>query len=409
MLFVFVGSFLLVLTVAVVVLLIEEEDDREEGQSGEDCEGDLDPTVGAGADDFTGAGVDQDAISFLLVAVDGQPHGQEDLLIGDADVLGLDGADLLVIAADVLAAELADSCVHDLLGGVKTFIEGDNVAFGFEAGEEFRAKTFEVVEVPGFQRIDIVAREGFGSTDQDIVEEMIDLAGDVGPAGLRTLAGLAVALGIGVGFGFPVIVAALAGVVGVGHRVVGPEGQVDAGELAEVGQLLEVIGGEPAGFDPGVEIVDGFAQGLFEGEQGFGADHGDGGGAGGVFEVGGAEGAFVGFDVVFEEDLCAAAGTADLGGAALDGAGVALRGAEFGEGLGVVVFDDLGGAGGDLFDVAAVGAFEGPVGGIEVEACAAVFAGEFAAFGGWIGDRWGLMLGDRRAGWVGAARRAGRC
>ncbi len=130
--------------------------------------------------------------------------------------------------------------------GGETVGEGDDVAFGFEAGEVFGFETFEIFQVPGFEMADVFVGEGFGGADEDIVEEMIDLAGDVGPAGAADLAGLHVAFGIGVGFGVPVIIAALAGVGGVGHGVVGPEGHVDAGELAEVGELSEVGGSEPA-------------------------------------------------------------------------------------------------------------------------------------------------------------------
>ncbi len=41
------------------------------------------------ADDFAGAGVDQDAVGLIAVAVDGQPDGQQDVFERDADMLRL--------------------------------------------------------------------------------------------------------------------------------------------------------------------------------------------------------------------------------------------------------------------------------------------------------------------------------
>ncbi len=320
------------------------------------------------------------------------------MLVGDADVLGVEGGDLLMVAADVLFDEGADLWGHDLLCGGEAVGEGDDVAFGFEAGEEFGFEGFEVVEVPGFEVGDVFIGERFGGADEDVVEEVVDFAGDVGPAGAADLAGLGMAFGVGVGFGVPVVVAAVAGVGGVGHGVVGPEGDVDAGKLAEVGELAEVGGGEPAGGDPVVEGVDGLALRDFEGEERFGADHGLGGLSRGVFEVGGAEGAGLGLDVVFEEDGGATAGAAGFGGTAGDGTGGVV---EFFEGGGVIVFFDGGGGGGDLFDVAAVGAVEGSGGGVEVEACAGSFAGEFAVGWGDGGEVGGFLLWWGGGGWGG--------
>ncbi len=224
---------------------------------------------------------------------------------------------------------------------------------------------------------------------------MIDLAGDKHPARPAHLARLLVALGVGVRFGFPVIIAALAGVMRVSHGIICPEGHIDSGKLSEVGHLLEIIGGEPAGFYPCIEGLDRLPLGDVKREQAFRADHRGGVGARGILKVRGAERALLRLDVVFKEHHRAAAGTADFAGAAGDGAGV--RG-DLGQGLGVIVLGDLNLRGGDFLDVTAVGAFERAAtggGGVKIEACAAIFARKFAAIGRRIGHHRRRRLRNR--------------
>ncbi len=83
----------------------DDGEDCEGDEGCEDGEGDFYGTVGTVARDVAGAGVDEDSVGGVVVAVDGEPEGEEDVLVRYAYVLGVEGRDLLVVAADVLVAE----------------------------------------------------------------------------------------------------------------------------------------------------------------------------------------------------------------------------------------------------------------------------------------------------------------
>src|SRR5579872_4154289 len=60
--------------------------------------GDFPAAVRSLAVDLTRAGVDQDLISLLAIAVGQHPHRQQDVLEGDRSILGADVVDLLFVA-----------------------------------------------------------------------------------------------------------------------------------------------------------------------------------------------------------------------------------------------------------------------------------------------------------------------
>lgn len=69
----------------------------------------------------------------------------------DTDVLGADLIELLMIAADVLAAQGANVRVHDLAGKLETVFQPDRIAFRPKPAQEFRLKAFQRLQVPRFQ------------------------------------------------------------------------------------------------------------------------------------------------------------------------------------------------------------------------------------------------------------------
>ncbi len=206
-------------------------DDGGGGQGCEDSEGDLNPAPGPFALDFAGAGVDEEAVDFLAVAVGADPDGQEDVFVGNPAVLSVHGEDSLLVAADVAFDEDADMAFHNSTGAAKAVGQVDLVTFGAEAAEVFILIGCEVGQVPGFEFFGVFARQGITGQDQDIVEEMADGAAGGIPAGFANLTSLDLGFAIdhgGVGFGFPIVFAALAGVMGGGLAVVGPVGDIHA-------------------------------------------------------------------------------------------------------------------------------------------------------------------------------------
>ena len=104
--------------------------------------------------------------------------------------------------------------------------------------------------------------------DQHVVEEALDVAADRRPDDVGAGAGDRAALGVDVLVLLGVEVAPLAVIVAVGVGVVGPEGDVDAGEPAfRIGQLARVAGREPERAEPGFQPGAGFGLGELEGHQ----------------------------------------------------------------------------------------------------------------------------------------------
>jgi hypothetical protein len=286
-----------------------------------------------------------------------------------------------VVPPDVLAAELTDRPVHDRPGDTEPFLQPDRVPLGGEPAQELGLEPRQPLEVPWLQGHDEVGRQAPRPAHEHVVEEVLHLAGHPRPVDPRDRPGprdeVALGITVGVRLHVLVVVAALPGVVGVGHRVVRPERDVDSGELAEVGELGEFVRGEPQPRDPLVERLPRLPLVERERQQRLRGDHRLGR-LGLVLQVGRAVRAPVGGDPVFEQHDCPAAGAPDLLRPAGDRdvrAGVVLQ-----VRLEVVLLD-LPAVVRDLLDEPAIGALERAAGRVEVELGAALFAGELAARG----------------------------
>jgi len=359
---------------------------RDRQNDAEDQQSDLQPTVRPVAQDLAGAAVDEDAIRLLLVAVVRQPHRQQDVLERDADVPRLHALEPLVVAADVLLAQPADRLVHDGARLLEAVARADLVALRLEAAEEFGLEVLQPLQFLRHHHVAIPLRQSLRGADQHVVEEVTHLAGHRRPARLAHLArlrlGLPLGVGLGVRLGLPVVVAALAGVVGVGHRVERPEGDVEAVEPPEVGQFAEGVGREPQAGDPVRESIDRRALVHLERQHALRLDHRLGH-ARLVLQVGAAVRTPVGDDLVFEEDDGGAGGARDLVGVALHGRFQTVAVAEVGF---KVVFLEVLVAVLDGHRVAAVGAGQGTGRRVEVELGAALGTGELAAGRRRLGD-----------------------
>jgi hypothetical protein len=124
----------------------EQQEDQE--QDGDDQQGDLCCTIRPAAEDFAGAGVDQDTVRLITVAIIPQPNRQEKVLECYPHVLGADSFQALVIAADVPLAQLANVLVHDGSRRGKALFEADGVALRLESAEEFRFELFQFLQIP---------------------------------------------------------------------------------------------------------------------------------------------------------------------------------------------------------------------------------------------------------------------
>lgn len=56
-----------------------------------------------------------------------------------------------MIAADILAAQVANVRVHDLAGKLETVLQSDRIAFRPKPAQKFRLKAFERLQIPRFQ------------------------------------------------------------------------------------------------------------------------------------------------------------------------------------------------------------------------------------------------------------------
>ena len=136
--------------------------------------------------------------------------------------------------------------VHPVARDAEAFGQFDVVGPGLEAGECLASEGVAEVQLPGLELVDDLVRDAIGGTDQFVVEEPLDVPRDRVPAGADHRAGLGLPVAVGVGLGIGVVLAPLTPVAAEGHRVVGPERQIDTGELALATFLLEVVGSEPA-------------------------------------------------------------------------------------------------------------------------------------------------------------------
>ena len=309
-----------------------------------------------------------------------------------------------MVAADVLLAQPPDLCIHDRAGLLEALAQPDRVALRQKAAQELLAELLDLRQVPRREAHDLVLRQALRRIDQHVVEEVPDFAGHVGPARARDLASpgdvLPVAVPLGVGLRLGVVVAALSRVLGAGHGVKRPEGGVDAGKLAEVGEAVKAARGEPAGGDPAVEGVAGLAFGDGERQERPRRNHGLGR-LGTVFQVDAAVGALVGRDLVLQQDHRPATGALHLRGA--------LRQGSFFAGVVAPVrlpvpHLDRGRRGFDRLLEAAVGTLKRAAGRVEVEARAAFLTWKLAARGrraaqdGRPGRRRGWHTGPRKCG-----------
>jgi hypothetical protein len=212
------------------------------------------------------------------------------------------------------------------------------------------------------------------------------LAGNRRPARLEHLPGLRLRLTLGVGDGvvlrFPVVVAALAGVVGVGHRVERPERNVDAVELTQVAHSLERIGREPEAADPARKRIDGIALGDLERQHAFGLDHRLGC-LRLVLQMRAAVGTLVGGDLVLQHHHGAAARAGDLRRVIGEGAFCAIAVVQIGI---EVVFLQIAVPALDHLLVAAVGTSQGVGRRVEIELGAALRTGKLPARRRGLGD-----------------------
>src|SRR5262249_2340647 len=143
---------------------------------------DLRPAIGPIALDGTGPAVDQHAVRLPTIPIARQPERQQDVLKGHADVLRVDCGQLLMIATDVPAAQLADRLVHDLLGLAKALAGAEGVALGLEAAEVVGPERFEVLQLRVSQTACVIRRNAAGGADEHGIEEVPHLAADRIPA-----------------------------------------------------------------------------------------------------------------------------------------------------------------------------------------------------------------------------------
>jgi hypothetical protein len=83
-----------------------------------------------------------------VVAVARQPDRQQQVLERHAEVLRIHLVEPLMVAADVLAAELPDRPVHDRPRDAETLLQPDRVALRREPAQELRLERLDLLEVP---------------------------------------------------------------------------------------------------------------------------------------------------------------------------------------------------------------------------------------------------------------------
>src|SRR5947209_7090129 len=107
-----------------------------------------------------------------------------------AQMLGFDLVELLMIAADVPGAEAANLPVHDLPSPAEAVLQADGVALRLEAAQELRPEPLERFQVPRLQRANQFVGHAFRGAYENVVEEMLNLAGDERPTRSGDRAGL---------------------------------------------------------------------------------------------------------------------------------------------------------------------------------------------------------------------------
>lgn len=198
-------------------------------------------------------------------------------------------------------------------------------------------------------------------------------------AGLRDLVALRVGceirLGLRVSLGFLVVVAALAGVMCVRHRIERPEGNVDPRHAPAVHELFQIAWGKPSPGDPLIECVNRMLLVDLEGQETLGQDHSVGRDRL-VFQIVSTVRAAVSGDLVFEQHDRRTRLALNFRRPAGDRFGVAV---------GVlpvfvpVPFADLLRGRVDRLGIPAIRAFERPLRGFEIELCSAAGTGKFPA------------------------------
>ena len=312
-----------------------------------------------------------------------------------------------MVAADVAADELVDFRFHQFLRGVQPLLQPDRVALRLEPAQELGLERFESLEFPRVETVHEFRRHALRPAHEHVVEEVLHLAGNRIPAnpgdGAGARLGVALRVAFRVRLGVEVVIPAEAAVLRKGHGVVGPERDVHAGELPEVGELLQLRRREPERVKPLVERRPGGAQVELERQQRFRGQHAVSG-FGPVLQVRAAERAGFRGDLVFEQHHRPAPGAAGLARAAGDGLAVAA-------GDLVQVFLEVALHDGDvglrlhLRRVPAVGAGEGTGAGVELDLRPAPRAREQLPARRGLGD--GRLLLDR--GHAGRRDRIGHC
>lgn len=228
---------------------MEEQHQSQDGrEDAHDQQRDLHPAIRPIAQHRAGLAVNHYPERPVPIPIAGQPHRQEHVLEGHADVLRLHAIEPLMVAANLPAAELPDDAVHDLLGRAEALARADRVALGLEATQIIGRERFEFLELGRGHRAGVARRQAVRGADEDVVEEVLHLAGDRPPVGHGHGARLGHRVALGVALGVALlhlpVDAALAGVVRVRHRVEGPERHIQAGQSPQIGEFLEAIWGQ---------------------------------------------------------------------------------------------------------------------------------------------------------------------
>src|SRR5580704_6260303 len=233
---------------------VVDEKKQRQGQQRrhDDCRRDLPRTIGPLAVDLPGARIDQDLEGSLSVTINHQPNRKQQMFERDGSVRSLDVLDNLFVAADFRAGLALDRRVDVLARLIKTVLQLDVVRAGQKAGQHVLREGQAPLERPGAEAVHEVATNAAGCGDQDVVEHEAKVAGRGPPARFHFLPAFVAAADR-----FPIVLASLAAVVGLGDGVERPERQVDAVELARFGPLGKLIRREPAGADPADKVVGG--------------------------------------------------------------------------------------------------------------------------------------------------------
>jgi hypothetical protein len=163
-----------------------EGDDRADDQHDErDQPEDLPEAVRPLSGHLPGAPVDEDLEQLLAVAVVRDPHRQQAVLERDAEVSRVGHLDPLVVASDVPADQVVDRGLHHLLRDLQPLLQVHRVPLRLQSREERVLKRFEFAGVPRFEAVDQVRRDAFRTAHEDVVEEMLNLAGDGVPVRFR--------------------------------------------------------------------------------------------------------------------------------------------------------------------------------------------------------------------------------